>query len=196
MFDQFHRFSSLPYSFASYFVNFIPNVKSIVHLSDFMHISLIGHLYKLMDKVIATRLGKVMKNLGFPNQNAFLKRRLLVGGVMEVNEVIDMAKKTRNPFLYFKVYFEKSYDLVSWDFLDYMLVRFWFNVKWRSWIRTCVFSRYITMLVNVFPTQEVIIQRILKQGGPLDPFIFLLVIGGLSGSISRVVELVLLLDVG
>lgn len=43
-----------------------------------------------------------------------------------------------------------------------MLSRFWFNVKWKSWIRASVFSGNVTDLVNGCPIQEISIQRGLK----------------------------------
>jgi hypothetical protein len=54
-----------------------------------------------------------------------------VDGVVTVSEVIDYAKKIRKNCLIFKVDFEKAYDSVDWGFLDYMLCRFGFGVKWR-----------------------------------------------------------------
>ncbi|GAU17375.1 hypothetical protein TSUD_232510 [Trifolium subterraneum] len=50
-------------------------------------------------------------------------------GVVAVNEIIDLAKKTRKECLIFKVDFEKAYDSVSWGFLDYMMRRFGFAVR-------------------------------------------------------------------
>jgi hypothetical protein len=80
-----------------------------------------------------------MDKLISPNQSAFIKGRQLVDGVVAVNEIIDLARKEKRSCLIFKVDFEKTYDSVSWSYLDYMLVRFGFGVKWRSWIRACVF---------------------------------------------------------
>lgn len=59
------------------------------------------------------------------------------------------------------------------------------------------FHQFSTLVVlfNGCPTQEISIQRGLKQGGPLAPFLFLLVVEGLSGLISRVVEMHLLSSV-
>jgi hypothetical protein len=54
-----------------------------------------------------------------------------VDGVVTVSEVIDYAKKIGKNCLIFKVDFEKAYDSVDWGFLDYMLCRFGFGVKWR-----------------------------------------------------------------
>jgi hypothetical protein len=108
MFDQFHGIGILPKSLLSYFVTLIPKVNSPFGLSDFRPISLLGCLYKLIAKVLASRLSKVMNTLIAPNQSAFIKGRNLVDGVLVVNELGDLAKRQGNKCLIFKVDFEKG----------------------------------------------------------------------------------------
>jgi hypothetical protein len=139
MFDQFHGIGTLPKSFTSYFVALIPKVNSSFELGDFRPISLLGCLYKIIAKVLTARLARVMDRLVASTQLAFLKGRQLVDGVVVVNEVVDLVKRTSRSCIIFKVDFEKAYDSVDWSFLDYMLVRFGFCSKWRDWIRACVF---------------------------------------------------------
>lgn len=93
-------------------------------------------------------------------------------GVLTINEVVDLVKRYKSPCLIFKLDFEKTRDLVSWNFLDYMLIRFGFSKKWRSWMKACVFAGNLVVLVNGFPTHKISIQRGLKQGYPLDFFHF------------------------
>jgi hypothetical protein len=113
MFDQFFENASLPKSFASYFVALIPKVKSPFSLDEFRPISLLGSLYKLVAKVLAARLAPVMHSIVATTQSAFLKGRLLVDGVVVINEVVDLAKKSGKDCLIFKVDFEKAYDSVD-----------------------------------------------------------------------------------
>jgi hypothetical protein len=106
-----------------------------------------------------------------------------------VNEVVDMAKRSGRSCLIFKVDFEKAYDSVEWSFLDYMLDRFGFCAHWKDWIRACVFSGSMSVFVNGSPSEEINIQRGLKQGDPLAPFLFLLEAEGLRGIMKNAVEL-------
>lgn len=112
-FDQFHGVDCLPKCLLSYFLTLIPKVKSPQRLSDLRPISLIGCWYKLLSKVLARRLAKVIGNLIPKTQLAFLKGRQLVEVVVVVNEVIDNAKKAGNECLIFKVDYEKTYDSVD-----------------------------------------------------------------------------------
>ncbi|MCH79506.1 LINE-1 reverse transcriptase like [Trifolium medium] len=181
MFDQFHGNACLPKGLLSYFITLIPKVPCPLHLGDFRPISLLGCLYKLIAKVLAARLAKVMDSVVATTQSAFIKGRNLVDGVMVVNEVVDLAKKSGRPCLILKVDFEKAYDSVDWGFLEYMLRRFGFCNKWVDWVKACVFAGNLSVLVNGSPTTEINIQRGLKQGDPLAPFLFLLVAEGFAG---------------
>ncbi|GAU45474.1 hypothetical protein TSUD_190930 [Trifolium subterraneum] len=187
LFDQFHGTASLPKGFSSYFVTLIPKIVAPFSLGDFRPISLLGCLYKIIAKVLTARLAQVMNSLVKPTQSAFLKGRNLVDGMVVVNEVVDMAKRTGQSCLILKVDFEKAYDSVGWSFLEYMLGRFGFCIKWINWIRACVLSGNMSVLVNGCPSEEINIQRGLKQGDPLAPFLFLLVAEGLGGLMARAV---------
>jgi hypothetical protein len=189
LFDQFHGIGTLPKSFSSYFVALIPKVNSPFSFSDFRPISLLGCLYKIIAKVLTARLAHVMDRLVAPTQSAFIKGRHLVDGVVVINEVVDSARRNGQSCLIFKVDFEKAYDSVDWSFLDYMLDRFGFCSKWKDWIRACVFAGSMSVLVNGSPSEEINIQRGLKQGGPLAPFLFLLVAEGLGGVMKKAVEM-------
>jgi hypothetical protein len=77
---------------------------------------------------------------------------------------------------------------VDWGFLEYMLRRFRFCEKWIGWIKACVFAGNLSVLVNGSPTSEINIQRGLKQGDPLAPFLFLLVAEGFAGLMRSAVD--------
>lgn len=117
---------------------------------------------------------------------------MLVDRVVMINELVDSVKHSRKVCLISKVDLEKAYDTVSQSFLKYRLIKFGFNNKLRSQIRLCFFFGNIFVLVNDSPTQEIKIQRGLKQGDPLAPFLFLHVAEGLNGMIRRALDSILL----
>nr|GEU64420.1 RNA-directed DNA polymerase, eukaryota, reverse transcriptase zinc-binding domain protein [Tanacetum cinerariifolium] len=75
--------------------------------------------------------------------------------------------------------FEKAYDSLSWTYLDYVLLHFSFSEKWRGWIRVCLHLARNSALINGSLTKELSIKRSLRQGVPLSPFLFILVVEGL-----------------
>jgi hypothetical protein len=70
-----------------------------------------------------------------------------------------------------------------------MLRRFGFDDVLVGWMKACVFGGNLSVLVNGSPTGEINIQRGLKQGDPLAPFLFLLVVEGLGGVMTRAGDL-------
>lgn len=48
------------------------------------------------------------------------------------NKLIDSRKHVPKQGVIFKIGLEKAYDHMEWDFVDYMLLRFWFGICWRQ----------------------------------------------------------------
>lgn len=118
-FEEFQRLAKLPKAVSASFLALIPKTKSPQGLNEYRLISLIGCLYKLLVRVLARRLKKVLKNIISDCQNAFHPGRNILDGVVVVvvvvNEIIDMAKRKKRDCVVLKANFEKAYDSVSWS---------------------------------------------------------------------------------
>nr|GEX33925.1 hypothetical protein [Tanacetum cinerariifolium] len=90
--------------------------------------------------------------------------------------------------LMFKVDFRKAFDSVRWDHFDDIMDKIGFGLKWRKWIRGCLTSSKASVLVNGAPTDEFSFYRGLRQGDPLSPFLFILVIESLHVSFQRIID--------
>ncbi|GJV80315.1 RNA-directed DNA polymerase, eukaryota [Tanacetum coccineum] len=88
----------------------------------------------------------------------------------------------------FKVDFAKAYDSIKWDFLEDVLRAFGFGSKWCSWIWGCLHSGMASVLLNGSPTFEFQFHCGLKQGDPLAPYLFILIMESLHLSLSRAIE--------
>lgn len=78
----------------------------------------------------------------------------IADGIVIANELIDEVKRRKRPTLIFKADFEKAYNSVNWNFLDSMMDKFGFCLKWRRWIKECLSSSIVLMLVNSSPIEE------------------------------------------
>ena len=78
---------------------------------------------------------------------------------------------------------------MNWYYLFIMLHKFVFGARWIGWIKACVTSHSISILVNGSPTGEFNPQKRLRQGDPLSPFLFNVVAKGLNILLSRAKEL-------
>ncbi|XP_058725620.1 uncharacterized protein LOC131596902 [Vicia villosa] len=63
-----------------------------------------------------------------------------------------------------------------------------FLEKWLRWIKECLNSASISVLVNGCPTKEFKMGRGLRQGDPLSPFLFLIAAEGLIILMSKAEE--------
>jgi len=108
--------------------------------------------------------------------------------VLVANEVLEEMKRRKTIYVFFKVDYEKAYDLVIWDFICYMIDRLGFRGKWIRWVRACLESSSMLVLVNGSPTQDFKPRKGLRQGDPLAPFLFLIVAEGLVGVVRKAIE--------
>ncbi|GKB63874.1 putative RNA-directed DNA polymerase, eukaryota, reverse transcriptase zinc-binding domain protein [Tanacetum coccineum] len=105
-----------------------------------------------------------------------------------LSEVIEWYKKRNEKLMIFKVDFEKAYDSVSCKYLDFILQTLGFGLKWQRWIQVCLQYARMSILVNGSPSSEFSIKRGLRQGDPLSPFLFILVMEGLHLALKDAVQ--------
>lgn len=109
--------------------------------------------------------------------------------VVVANKIIHAALLEKKPSFLLKVDFEKAYDNVDWGFLMYMMRRMNFCGKWISWISCCLSFASVSVLVNGSPSEEFSMERGIRPGDPLAPFLFLIVAEGLTGLVRKALEL-------
>lgn len=109
--NEFFETKRIPKGFTSYFVALIPKISNPQVLSDFRPISPMDCLYKIISKLLANRLKKVMESLISCNQSTFIAKINILDGVVVINEVVDFVKKKKKECLFVKVDFEKAYGL-------------------------------------------------------------------------------------
>ena len=87
------------------FIMLIIKKSGVVSIKDFRPIGLIGSVYKILSRVLATRLQKVLPNLISLNQGAFAKGRQILDGVLIANECIHLRNLDKKPGLICKLDF-------------------------------------------------------------------------------------------
>lgn len=105
----------------SSFMTLTPKVVHPLKLEEYRPIYLVGCLYKIISKSLASRLENVLGGLVSHCQTAFVPGRQLLDGAVIANEIMDLATRDNKECVIFKVNFKKAYDCVNWDFLRFRL---------------------------------------------------------------------------
>ena len=149
---------------------------------------MVTSLYKIIAKVLSGRMHKVIHEMISNSQGAFVEWRQILDVVLIANEVVDEKRRSEEEGIVFKIDFERAYDHVDWGFLEHVLERKGFRTKWRFRMRGCLASTSFAILVNGSAKGWVKASRGLRQGYPLSPFRFTLVVDVLSRLIFRAEE--------
>lgn len=70
----------------------------------------------------------------------------------------------------------KAFDSVSWEFLLSLLEFRGFGPKWREWISALFLTSSTKVLINSALTDQILHRKGLRQGDPLSPLLFVLVV--------------------
>ncbi|KAJ9686353.1 hypothetical protein PVL29_015315 [Vitis rotundifolia] len=188
MFMEFHEQNSFLRSLNNTFLVLLPKKGGAEDLGEFRPISLLGGLYKLLAKVLANRLKKVVGKVISLDQNVFVQGRQILDASLIANEVLDYWKKRGVKGLICKLDIEKAYDNINWQFLMMVLQKMGFGTKWMSWMWSCISTAKFSILVNGVPAGFFPSSKGLRQGDPLSPYLFVMGMEVLSVLIRRAVE--------
>ena len=152
----------------------------MARVNDFRPISLVTSLYKVISKVLATRLKKVLPSIINDSQMAFVEGRQILDAILTASEAVDEWSLRGRKGVLLKLDLEKAYDKVDWSFLDMAMKLKGFGKRWRKWIWGCLSTTNFSIIVNSRPRGKIIAKRDIRQGDPLAPFLFTIVGDALS----------------
>ena len=98
---------------------------------------------------------------------------------------VHTIKKEKQRAFYLKLDLSKAYDRVGWKFVRLLLIKIGVALEVVEWIMGCLQSTSFVVLTDGSPSKMFIPSRGLRQGFPLSPFIFLLVLEGMNRIIHK-----------
>lgn len=185
---HFFRTGILPSAINQTHVRFIPKNQGARKVADYRPIALCNVYYKIISKLLTRRLQPILHLLISENQSAFVPGRAISDNVLITHEVQHYLKKSKAKkysSMAVKTNMSKTYDIIEWNFIEFVLSKFGFHPRMVQWIMQCITTVTYSFLLNGTAQGYVKPSRGVRQGDPLSPYIFILCSEVLSGLCNK-----------
>ena len=134
---------------------------------------------------MAPRLGELVS----PNQSAFIAGRSAHDNFLLVQQTVRQLHQLKHPRVLLKLDIARAFDSVSWPFLLQVLQHMGFGPRWREWISILLSTAKTRVLINGHPGPPICHEKGLRQGDPVSPMLFTLVIDVLNSLLQHAIRM-------
>ena len=154
--------------------------KDKLYLKNWRPVSLLNLDYKILTKLFANRLKEVLPSIIFETQTGYIKNRSIEDAVRLIQDIISHLDINNKPGLLLAIDFQKAFDSIEWSFLLKALKHFNFGEYFIKWVEIFYRDASSCIINNGFTSRYFDINRGVRQGDPLSPYLSIIGIELLS----------------
>jgi hypothetical protein len=183
LFQKFHNGNLPLYSLNFGTIILLPKSREATHIQQYTPICLLSVNFKIFTKVVTNRISQIAQKVISPSQTSFLPGRNIMKGVIVLHETIHEMHRKNDLIL--KIDFEKAYNKINWPFVQQTLRMKGFLPKWCQWIVSFMEGGHVGVKVNDQVGENFETKKSVRQGDPLSPILFNIVVDMLVILIKR-----------
>ena len=145
-------------------------------IANWRPITLLGVDYKLLTKTLAGRLKATLPDLVHPDQNGFIPGGNIVFSAQTIRDILFYCTKEKLDLVLLALDYTKAFDSVDFEFVHAVFNAFNFGENFKTWIKVLFKGGCSCISNNGYLSETFPIERSTRQGDPISPLIFILVL--------------------
>jgi hypothetical protein len=167
------------------YITLIPKTANPEGINDYRPITPLNCVLKILTKLLANRLQKIVLKIVHKNQYGFLKGRTIQDCLAWAFEFLYQCEKSNQEILLLKLYFAKAFDTIDHSAMIKIMQHMGFDERWIKWIQAIFGSGKSSVLLNGVPGRQFFCKCGVRQGDALSPLLFVLAADLLQAAINK-----------
>ena len=152
-------------------------------LTNWRPISLLNVDYKIITKILASRVQKILASIIHENQTCSVTGRSISDNAHLLRNIQDYVDQKNLSTAFVSLDQQKAFDKVDWQYLQQILNSFHFGPNFCKWIQILYSNITSCIICNGHISEPFGLSRGVRQGCPLSPILYILAIEPLAAAI-------------